>query len=292
MKFMVIGATGLAGSALLKSAGKSHEVYGTFLKQNTENLYYLNITNKSDVDNLINKIKPDIIILTAALTNVDYCEDHHEETWEINVEGTRNIVCASRNINAKVAFISTDYVFDGKNGPYSENDKPNPINFYGKTKLEAEKIIEELNDFLIARTTAIYGTEKAGKNFVYRVINCHKSGKTVKVPVDQYGSPIFSDNLGDAIVKLCENNKKGIYNVAGPECINRYELALKVVSVFRLNKELIKPVKTSELNQKAPRPLYSGLKIDKIKNETNIKLLPCDEGLNIMKSQLTTNELC
>lgn len=286
MKFLIIGSSGLVGSSVSKSAKKSHEAYGTFFSQKRENLYYLDITDKLQIDNLVNKIKPDIIVHSAALANVDYCEEYQEESLKINVEGTKNIAKAGKNINSKVVFISTDYVFDGKNGPYSENDIPDPINFYGKSKLDGENIIKELEDFLIIRTTGVYGIESAGKNFVVRLINENKSGNTVKVPIDQYGNPTYSDNLGEVIVKLIENNKKGIYNVAGTETINRYEFALKIAEVFQLDKKLIKPVETSELNQKADRPLYGGLKINSIKNEIDIKLLSPIESLSIMNYEL------
>lgn len=287
MKLLVIGASGLVGSAVYKYPQKLYNVFGTYFTQKRDNLLHLDITNKQEVNELLNKIKPDIIVHSAALPAVDYCEEHQKESWNINVEGTKNIVNVGKNINSKIVFISTDYIFDGKNGPYSEEDIPNPISFYGNIKLECENIVKEYKNYLIIRTTGIYGFETAGKNFVLSLIKNNKAGNIAKIPVDQYSNPTLSDNIADAIIKLCQKNIIGIYNVGSSEFINRYEFALKISRIFNLNQKLITPITTTELKQKAQRPLLSGLKTDKIKNNINIKLFSCYEGLNILKKQLS-----
>lgn len=289
MSILIIGASGFVGSLLYEILTREDKVVGTFYPRQLEvkGLKYLDITDRKSVEALIKEIKPAVIILTAALTYVEYCEDHPKEAFEINVLGTTNVALMAKEINAKLVFFSTEYVFDGKAGPYSEEDQPNPISYYGKTKLEGEKVIRDnLGDYLIIRTTVVYGYEKDGKNFIMQLIQKNKAGLIMNVPVDQYGSPTFRDNLVEATIELIQKDKRGIYNVVGCEVINRFDFSILSAEILGLDKNLIIPKTTIELGQKAPRPLKAGLKIDKIRQEIDIKLLSPKEGLEILKTQL------
>lgn len=289
MSILIIGASGFVGSLLYEILTREDKVVGTFYPRQLEvkGLKYLDITDRKSVEALIKEIKPAVIILTAALTYVEYCEDHPKEAFEINVLGTTNVALMAKEINAKLVFFSTEYVFDGKAGPYSEEDQPNPISYYGKTKLEGEKVIRDnLGDYLIIRTTVVYGYEKDGKNFIMQLIQKNKAGLIMNIPIDQYGSPTFRDNLVEATIELIQKDKRGIYNVVGCEVINRFDFSILSAEILGLDKNLIIPKTTIELGQKAPRPLKAGLKIDKVRQEIDIKLLSPKEGLEILKTQL------
>ncbi|MFH1562254.1 MAG: SDR family oxidoreductase [Nitrospirota bacterium] len=289
MSVLIIGASGFVGSHLYENLSKDDEVIGTFYRRQPEvkGFRYLDITDKESVEGLIRQIKPSAIILASALTYVDYCEEHQSEAYDINVSGTTNIVLAAKEVGSKLVFFSSEYVFDGKCGPYSEIDLPNPVDYYGKTKLEAEKvIIENLIDYLIIRTTIIYGYQKDGKNFIMQLIQKNKDGQAMNVPLDQYGSPTFRDNLIEVTIELIRKDKRGIYNVVGREVINRYDFSILATEIFGLDKGLIIPKTTLELRQVALRPLKAGLKIDKVKKEIETNLLSPREGLEILKNQL------
>jgi len=282
---IVTGAGGLLGDKIINLHPENYEILGGYYKNKPTigNFFQMDITNKKQVE-LLKKLNPDIIIHTASLTNVDYCEDHKEEAWTVNVNGTKNILVISERIGNKIVFLSTDYVFDGKNGPYSEEDEPNPINYYGRTKLECEKLIESSGlEYIIVRTTVLYGWKENRLNFVTWVINELKNGRKIKVVKNQFGTPTLADNLAEAILKLILHKKEGIYNIAGSSLINRYDFALKIAEIFNLDQKLIIPITNKELNQKAPRPKRGGLKTDKIKSEMNVKLLTIEEGLHKMK---------
>lgn len=288
-KILITGGTGLLGNKMVNYRSEDYSIIGTYhkIKPDFINNIKFDMLNKKQLQ-IVEKIKPDIIIHTAGLTDVDYCEDHKKQAWKINVEGTKNILHLSKKIGSKIVFISTDYIFDGKNGPYKEDDKTNPINWYGKTKLEGEHLFESSDiEYIITRTTVLYGWNKYKFNFVTWIINELKNRKKINVVTDQYGTPTLADNMVEIIFQLISHDKQGIYNVVGYDLINRYQFALEIVKIFGLNKDLIMPVITNELNQKAPRPKNGGLKTDKIENELNIKPLGIKDGLLIMKQQMT-----
>ncbi|MEM7819477.1 MAG: dTDP-4-dehydrorhamnose reductase [Candidatus Aenigmatarchaeota archaeon] len=285
MKILNIGASGLVGGSLYKKLSNKAYILGTYNQIKIDNFVKLDIVNKDDVMKVVSDFYPDIIFLTAALTNVDLCEENKELCWRINVQGTRNVVHAANKIGAKLIFFSSDYVFDGKSGPYSEEDKINPINNYGKSKIEAENIIKELSDYLIIRTTVVYGNELQCKNFASRTIKSLREGKTVKAVVDQISTPTYVGDLADKVIILTKRKKKGIYNVAGPDLMSRYEFAKHIANVFNLDENLIVPVTTLELRQKAPRPLKAGLKTNKLYMELGLRTMSVIEGLEAMKNE-------
>jgi dTDP-4-dehydrorhamnose reductase len=291
-KILIIGVSGLLGNKIYNLAKNNYQVFGTYNthKPSMENVYQLDVTKRADVFKLIENIKPDFVIDTHALHNVDYCELHPEEAWLVNVEGTKNVAEACRTFGCKYVFISTDYVFDGKKAtPYTEKDKPNPLNYYAKTKLIAEEAIKILTtDYIIARTAVLFGVGGLGKEpFALWLIKKLKNGEEVKAVIDQYNNPTLVDSLAKILLTLCENDKVGLFHIAGKTNLNRYEFSLKIAETFGLNKELIKSITTPELNQVAPRPRKVALDVSKVERATKLKALTIDEALNIFKQQVS-----
>ena len=199
-----------------------------------------------------------------------------------------NIALYSWTIDAHLIHLSSDYIFDGANGPYSEDAKPNPLGYYGRTKLAGENSIRVSGvKFTIIRSNVLYGSAKYGRpDFVKWVVNSLKAGETIRIVTDQINNPTYVDNIVSAINSIIEFKKEGVYNIAGKEFLNRYEFTLKIADFFELNKELIKPILTKELNQPALRPLKSGLIILKAQTELNYKPFPLEETFQLMKKEL------
>ncbi len=253
MKALVIGASGLVGSYLIQTCHqRGWQVTGTYHNFAQPNFLPLEITDKVAVRSLLQQLQPNVVFLPAFCSNVDYCEQHPEETYQINVVGCLNVAQATRDVGAKLVFYSSDYVFNGENGPYQETDQPDPICVYGRQKLEVEqKISELLDDYLICRIAWVYGQEEQGKNFVLRVISTLKNNQIIRVPQDQIGSPTLANDIAEASCRLVEVGAQGLFHTTGIDCMNRYQFALKVAEVFGLQTDTLLPVMTSEFNQAA-----------------------------------------
>lgn len=280
-KILVIG-TGLLGGRII-DLSLNYETYGTYFSRPQDNMTYLDKNNREKVFELIRKINPDVVFDTGAMHNVDYCELHEEESRKINVEGTRNIADACKEIGSKLIFVSTDYVFDGIKGNYSEEDRTNPLSTYGRHKLEAENlIIMSGADFIIARPSVIYGVGK--NNFALWVINELSSDRVIRIVDDQYNNPTFATNLGEMLIKLYEQCHSGIFHTCGSETLSRYEFAIKISEIFGFDKNLIKPINTEELGQKARRPMMCSMNVKKVSKilEPNSST----KGLKIMKEEM------
>lgn len=267
MRMLLTGGSGLFGQTFIGLAGESHQLYVTYNQHpiDFKNAFRLDIRDTEKVKNLIEKLTPEIIIHSAAFTNVDKCESKKEEAYQINAKATENIAKAANKINAKLIYISTDYVFDGSKGLYKENDKTNPINYYGITKLEGEKAVREYcDDYIIARTAVIYGFHK--KNFATWIINELKNKRKIKIITDQWVSPTLNIDLAEQVLALIEEDKEGIFHTAGRERISRYDFALKIAEKFNLDKDLIDPITSNKMNWIAKRPKDSSLDVSKISN--------------------------
>ncbi|MFX1257037.1 MAG: SDR family oxidoreductase [Promethearchaeota archaeon] len=248
--------------------------------------YRIDITKAEETFKKIVKISSDIIILTAAMTDVDQCEVNKGLEKKINVEGTKNVIGACKKTNSKLIFISTDFVFDGtkKEGLYKEIDLPNPLSYYAKTKYEAEQaIIKSEIDYLICRTAILYGWNAEKLNFITWVLNKLQQNQKISIVTNQVNSPKFVRNLAEIILKLREKDANGIFHTAGDIVLNRYEMALKCAKIFDYDEKLINPIENIE--QKAIRPKNAGLDISKLKNliSAELKILNLEEGLNYMK---------
>jgi dTDP-4-dehydrorhamnose reductase len=267
---VVTGSTGLLGSKIVKNP--DHEIH----HKNER----IDITKK-EIYTYIREINPDVVIHCAAFTNVDQCEIQREKAWSTNVLGTDNMVEACKATDAKLLYISTDYVFDGRKGMYTEADEPHPINFYGETKLEGEKRVTNLSEYIIARTSVLYGWHHT-LNFATWVIEQLQNRNEIRIVTDQYACPTLADNLAAVLFEMCEKDLCGIYHVTGTERINRYEFALKIALQFGLDSHLIVPVLSEDLDQKAVRPKDSSLSTKKVISKINEALLPVHEGLERM----------
>ncbi len=296
-KVLLIGANGFLGSNILNLKNSKESIHQNLLffaadLKNTRVIrnipfYHLDITDSTFVSNTIAKISPDVIILTAALTHVDQCEINKSLATQVNVEGPKNVIEASKKINSKLIFISTDFIFDGtkeKGSYYSEFDPPNPLNYYAKTKLEAEQqIVNSEIDYLICRTAVLYGWNNEKLNFITWMLKNFEQNNKISIVKDQINSPTFIRNLAEIIIKLIEKDARGIYHTAGDSMLSRYEMAKQCAEVFGFSNDLIEGI--DNLKQKATRPKNVGLNINKLKNllGDELKIYKFEEGLRYMK---------
>jgi len=288
MRIFITGGSGLLGSKIIKYTKGKNEVVSTYMNHPIDGKGFiserLNTRDLRQVLELIEKYCPDVVVHSAALTNVDYCEKNREEAWLTNVKGTENVVNACKKIDSKMVYISTAGIFDGKHAPYSEADCPNPLNYYAKTKLKGEHVTLTLDDHMIVRTTVPYGWHPWKLNFVTWIIDNLKKKMAVKIVTDQRNTPTYADDFAKALLRLVKLDKKGIFNVVGSTSISRFDFAIKVAETFGLDKNLIVPVTSNELAQTAPRPSDDSLKINKIL-KLGIKMSSLDEGLRKMKGE-------
>lgn len=299
MKVLVIGGGGQLGSNLLELLKNTTDVYATYMirkpKLHPSRIFQVDKTKHQDVISLIQRLKPDTVIDTAALHSVDYCEKNQKEAWTINVEGTRNIVKACKETQAKMVFISTDYVFDGSKGNYTEEDTPNPINYYGQTKLEAEKMIADTyENHLIARTSVIYSwippdqrllQSSSGKslNFAMWLVQKLNDGTPVTIVDDQYSSPTLANNLAEALLKLSNTHRNGIYHIAGKTRLNRYDFAIAIAQQLDFDSNLISPITTKQLGLVAKRPMDSSLNVEKVEQHLKYKMLSIADAMHVFQ---------
>ncbi len=289
MKVLVTGANGLLGSKVVARAER-HEVYPTHATRPTfPDSQRMDITNESDVKRVFSRVKPDILIHAAAETNVDKCEKEREHAKRVNADATRILAETCKRTDTMMAYVSTDYVFDGEKGRYSEEDEPNPVNYYGLTKLIGERHVTDICPrYALLRTSVLYGTHPEKLNFAKWTISVLAQGKPISVVDDHYNSPTLADNFAKVILELVEKELEGIYHIAGSERISRYRFAVKIAEAFNLDSSLVQPVKMSELKAwTAKRPKDSSLCIDKIQREVETKLLGVAGGLREMRRQWT-----
>jgi len=263
----------------------SHVVFSAYNKHIIEgkNTIFLDITDEKMVRKTIKELTPDVIVHAAAFTNVDKCETEQKTAFEINANGTKNIATGAYDVHAKLVSISTDYVFDGEKGNYRENDKTNPVNYYGLTKLEGEKMVmHHCDNFVIARTSVVYGSHK--KNFATWMIEELKQENPIHIVTDQWVSPTLNLDLAEQVLALIEKDKTGIFHTAGAERISRYDFALKLAEVFDFDYSLIRPATASNMNWIAKRPVDSSLDVTKISNIK--KPYTVSEALKNLKEEL------
>ena len=295
-RILICGANGLLGQrlSLMLSTQNDYEVLNTSIERSYvyDNKLFdynqLDVTNRSDVKSLVSSFQPDVILNAAAATNVDWCESNREEAWKVNVTAVENLTEASRKVNAKLIHLSTDYVFDGKNGPYDETAKPNPLGYYGKTKLASENAIRSAAiQHIIIRTMVLYGSGIGVKaNFALWIVNSLKAGKQITVVDDQLGNPTFVGDLAMAIIKGFELNREGIFHVGGGDQLSRYDFAIQTAELFNLDASLIKRIKTHDLIQSSPRPMVSGFITLKAETQLGMRFLTVKEGLTLLKHEL------
>jgi dTDP-4-dehydrorhamnose reductase len=222
-----------------------------------------------------------VVFLAAADANVDRCEREPQITARVNVDAPGTVAKICGELGAVLVYYSTDYIFDGAAGPYGEEDRPNPICVYGAQKAGAEEEIRGLlpTSHLILRTTVVYGSEPAGKNFLIRLLQNLRNQTAIRVPTDQIGSPTFVNDLAEASWELVDADARGTFNVAGSERMDRHAFALLAARTFQLDPAPISGVVTSELNQVAARPLNAGLRVGKVEGSLQRPMVGASEGL-------------
>ncbi len=292
MKLLITGASGLYGSKLAQMAlAKNIEVYssdiqglsvyGSFVK--------LDISGKEQVEEAFKTIKPDVVVHAATLTDVDKCETNKELAWKVNVEGTKNIVEAAKSAGSFLIYISTDYVFSGEKGNYKETDKPDPINYYGLTKLKAEEIVQTQKEYFIGRPSVIYGsTPAAGKvNFALWLIETLSKGERIKIVTDQWNTPTLNTNLAEMTLEVIERRLTGVYHTCGATRVSRLEFAEQIAEAFGLDKSLIDKVLSSQFTWPAKRPMDSSLDTSKAQKTLQHKPLDMSKALKQLKLEFS-----
>ena len=296
-KIVITGSNGLLGQKLVNlfSRIEHFEVVaisrGTNRNDTAENYTYytIDITDRKKLINLLDDVKPDYIMNCAAMTNVDECEKEKEKCDAINVDALKTIIEASVKYNTHLIHISTDFIFDGENGPYAEDDEPNPINYYGLSKLKGEELIAQAKiNYTILRTILVYGLvdNMSKNNIVSWIKNAVENKQTITIVHDQFRMPTLVDDLADACMLAIQNEAYGVYNVSSSELLSIYQLALQVADAFNLDKTYIKSIPTSQLNQPAKRPPITGFILNRSQKKLELPIAPFKDRLQVFKNQL------
>jgi dTDP-4-dehydrorhamnose reductase len=291
-KVLVTGASGLLGAKIIQLFKNDHEIVGTFNHHPFElagvETEFMDITNTSQTIETIQLHSPDLVIHSAANRDIDYCEKHPGAAWKLNVDGTRNVVTGCIETGCKLVFISTDMVFkENSEGAYQETDVVNPLNYYGKCKVEAEKLVLGFEKSAVARVSLLYGWHELNfrQDFVAWVIDNVKNEQNIELFTDQYRNVTFIDFVADGLIALFKCGKKGIFHLAGSECINRYEFGQKICKVFELDEQYLKPTTSDRSNWIAKRPQRCCLDVTKTECELDLEIMNIEANLNIMKNQ-------
>ena len=293
MKILITGSNGLLGQKLVAQLSKSKIDYlATSKGENRnsnchqENYKTLDITNVADTIKVISDFSPEYIIHTAAVTNVDFCELNHDQCHEVNVRGTKNVFDSARNIDAHILLLSTDFVFDGKDGNYKETDQLNPLSVYAKSKMDGELILinSDYSNWSIARTIIVFGegSNLSRSNIVLWAREALSSGKELNIIDDQFRSPTWADDLAWGCIQICMLNFKGIYHLSGPETMSIYDLVLRIAKFYKLETKNVNRTDSKSLNQPAKRPPITGFDISKAKKDLGYQPKTLEESLHLL----------
>lgn len=292
-KLLIVGASGLLGSKLMFQASPKYDVAGSYNPQvdgkSAWRLEALDIGSKEEVEKLFEKVKPDVVILCAAMTNVDACEKQPLIANRVNATGPELVARSCKKTEARLVHVSTDYVFDGaKMRKYTEDDIPRPISVYGSTKLSGEKaVLSTLPEAVVARPAVLYGWNplEDKDNFVTWVIKKIRKGERATLFEDQWISPTFADDLARTLLDLAEMDVKGVWHVSGPDCLDRPTCGHMIAKAFDLDEKLVAPVSSSSVSLPAKRPKYSCLDVSKVEKLLGRKMMSFEEGLKAMRLQ-------
>ena len=249
----------------------------------------LDVTDQGQVDRAFSTYRPTHVIHTAAMTDVDKCEAEKDACWQLNVEAVKYLVAASEKYVVHLIHLSTDFVFDGENGPYDEEDNPNPISFYGQSKLAAEvQVMQSLAKWSIARTMLVYGIvyDYGRSNIVLWVKNSLETGKPIQVVNDQFRCPTLAEDLARGCWLIVEHEAVGIFHISGKDLLTPYQMAVKVADLFNLDKSLMKKVDGTTFSQPARRPPRTGFIIRKAETQLGYNPASFDEGIRVVARQL------
>ena len=297
IKVVITGSNGLLGQSLLNLLLKdkdSYKVYGFSRGKNRSgredfNYISIDITEKEELDKKLEQIQPDYIINTAAMTQVDDCETNKQACDILNVDVVKWMTRFASKLKTHIIHLSTDFIFDGKKGYYKETDKPNPLSYYGLSKLKSEQVLKDSKiNFTILRTILVYGKvfDMSRSNIVLWVREMLEKNKEITIVDDQYRMPTYVEDLAMACKIAMDKKALGIYHISSNTLLSVYEIAQQIAETFDLNKNLIKPISTSTLNQKAPRPAKTGFDLSKTNNELRFYPKSFKEDLQIFKESL------
>jgi len=279
---------------LLLKEKEKYQVYGFSRGVNRsgrEDFEYkaIDITEEHQLKNAVTEIKPNFIINTAAMTQVDVCESEKEACDVLNVSVVKWLAETSLKINAHVVHISTDFIFDGKQGNYKETDAPNPLSYYGLSKLKSEQVLEKSNiDYTILRTILVYGKvfDMSRNNIVLWVKEMLENKKEITIVDDQFRTPTYVEDLAMACKLVMDKKATGVFNISSNQLLSIYEIALQIADIFELDAKFIKPIATATLNQTAPRPPKTGFNLSKTNRELSFFPKSFKEDLERFKKQL------
>lgn len=293
MNILIIGANGFTGRRILNDlvAREIYNITACSLRNDIKSgdgyqFIRADIRNASEVRALFKEVCPDVVINTSALSVPDFCETHHNEARATNITAVEHLARACEQYGSRFIHLSTDFVFDGRTDRlYIEEDEPNPVNYYGITKLEGEERVAECcGNYAIVRVVVVYGKALPGQhgNIVQLVANKLRSGETIRVVSDQWRTPTFVGDISYAVEQLMHHPRNGIYHICGSDCVSIADIAYRVAEVLKLDRSLILPVTTEEMQEATPRPRFSGLSIVKAKREINYTPHTLEEGIKEM----------
>lgn len=297
-KVLITGANGLLGQKLVGLFANSQDYTlvassrGENRIPNKDGYTYvpLDITQEHQVEIMLQEIEPDVVINTAAMTNVDACESDHDGCRALNVDAVKYLVKACITHNAHLIHLSTDFIFDGEDGPYSEEDQANPVSFYGQSKLGAEQVVVQsaLKEWTILRTILLYGVipNSSRSNIVLWAKGALEKGDPIKVVDDQFRSPTLVEDLANACFAAADRRKFGVYHISGPEMMSIIDLVMRVGEYFRYDTSNITTVSSATLNQPAMRPPKTGFVLDKARRELGYTPHTLEQGLAVVSAQL------
>ncbi|MDI9356169.1 MAG: SDR family oxidoreductase [Chitinophagaceae bacterium] len=295
MSILITGSNGLLGQKLVSLLEHEKENFIATGKgenrHHIQNIFYvpLDITNKQQVKHTIEAIKPTIVINTAAMTNVDQCETEKNLCWKLNVHAVEYLTEACQKQNSFFIHISSDFIFDGKNGPYSETDVPNPISFYGESKWEAEKIILKSSlQWAIVRTVLVYGItpNMSRTNIILWVKKNLEEKKHIHVVDDQWRTPTLAEDLAMGIYLIAQKKTQGIFNISGKDLLTPYQMALETARFFHLDDSYIIKSDETKFTQPAKRPAKTGFILTKSINQLGYSPKSFQEGIKIISQQI------
>jgi dTDP-4-dehydrorhamnose reductase len=297
MKVLITGSNGLLGQHLvpLFAQDKQYEVIAACRGVNRlpgqEGYTYesVNLRNAVSAQQLLEKHRPDVIIHAAAMTQVDECERNKDACWDTNVAATRYLVQAAEKYNAYFLFLSTDFIFDGLEGPYREDAPANPLSYYGASKVAAERLVKNSKlSWAIVRTVLVYGTavDMQRSNIITWVKNNLQQGKKIKVVDDQWRTPTLVQDLAEGCKLVADKRSTGVYHISGREMLSPYEMAVQTAHFFKLDARLIEKVNAKTFVQPAKRPAKTGFVIDKAVQELGYQPHSFAEGLEIVAREM------
>ncbi|WP_394992947.1 SDR family oxidoreductase [Emticicia sp.] len=301
-KILITGSNGLLGQKLVELLLKNakNQVIATARGENrlpfTDGYEYksMDITNREQVQDVIDKVKPNVIIHTAAMTNVDQCESEKDTCWQQNVSSVEYLVEACKKNDCFLLHISTDFIFDGKAGPYKEDAEANPISFYGWSKYAAEKAVTNSDiRWGIARTVLVYGIahDMSRTNIILWVKKSLEDGKNIKVVTDQWRTPTLAEDLAKGCVLIAEKEAEGIFNISGKDFLTPYEMAMMTADYFKLDKSLISKADSTTFSQPAKRPPRTGFDLSKSQQMLDYQPVSFMKGIEVLAGQINSKIL-